>query len=253
MKKYLTKISAVVLACALFFPLGSQAFTGPYSLYVQEFEYPEVEPEATGSVNINAKVFDSAGIYVGNLYDTNSVNSGWFDSPATHWKMALPNFIDYWESNNPGMTISNIVSPYIMPTGTTTEYIRGDGTFATFPTRSQASSTRSLNSAFQVSTTRDSFVNYSVDIATSVSISGGEVGTVHLEIADDSGFTTNVQQIGRESSGSTGTFVLGLAIDQTGTASLSGFVPAGKYVRIRTADTTGTPTFTYQVGQEVLM
>lgn len=119
--------------------------------------------------------------------------------------------------------------------------------------RSFAAPTRSLNTAFQVSTTRDSLVSYSVDIATSVSLSGGATGTVFVEYADDSGFTTNVVEIGRTVNGNTGTLVVGLTLNQIGTAQITGIAPAAKYVRIRTANTTGTPTFTFRSAEEVLL
>jgi hypothetical protein len=126
-------------------------------------------------------------------------------------------------------------------------------TIPTVTSMSFATSSRSLNSAFQVSSTRASYVNYSVDIATTVSLSGGQVGTVYLEYADDSGFTTNVTEIGRFVNGQTGTLVVGLTLNQTNTAQVQGMIPAGKYVRLRTQNNTGTPTFTYRSGQEVLL
>lgn len=119
--------------------------------------------------------------------------------------------------------------------------------------RAFATPSRSLNSAFIVSTTRDAQVQYSVDIATSLSLTTGAVGTVFLEYADDSGFTTNVKEVQRFVSGNTGTLVVGLALNQIGTAAVGGIIPAGKYVRLRTANTTGSPTFTYRSAQEVLL
>lgn len=119
--------------------------------------------------------------------------------------------------------------------------------------RSFSSPSRSLNTAFQPSTTRDAQVSYSVDIATSVSLAGGAVGTVFLEYADDSGFTTNVVEVGRTVNGNTGTLVVGLTLNQTATAQLNGLVPASKYARLRTVNTTGTPTFTFRSAQEVLL
>ncbi len=116
-----------------------------------------------------------------------------------------------------------------------------------------ANPSRTLNSAFQVSATRASYVNYSVDIATSVSLAGGQVGTVFLEYANDSGFTSGVTEVGRFVNGQTGTLVVGLTLNQTNTAQVQGLIPAGKYVRLRTANTTGTPTFTFRSAQEVLM
>lgn len=119
--------------------------------------------------------------------------------------------------------------------------------------RSQSSASRSLNSAFQVSATRDAMVNYSVDIATAISLTTGQSGTVVLEIASDSGFTTNVQELGRLTNSQTGTLTLGLALNQTVTANVGGYVPPAYYVRLRTVNNTGTPTFTYRSGQELLM
>lgn len=119
--------------------------------------------------------------------------------------------------------------------------------------RTQSFPARSLNTSFQASTTRDSLVNYSVDIACTLSLTGGATGTVFLEIADNTGFTVNVQELGRAVNGNTGTLTVGLNITQNVTAGVGGYVPAGKFVRLRTANTAGTPTFNYRSGQEVLL
>ena len=136
-------------------------------------------------------------------------------------------------------------------TTTAADYIKNKPTVTSLSFTTAPS--RSLNSAFQVSTTRDSLVSYSVDISTSVSLAGGQVGTVYLEYADDSGFTTNVVEVCRFVNGNTGTLVVGLTLNQTNTAPLGGVVPANKYVRLRTQNNTGTPTFTWRSGQEVLL
>ena len=119
--------------------------------------------------------------------------------------------------------------------------------------RSQSSASRSLNSVFQISSTRDCLVNYSVDISCALSLSGGQTGTLFLEIASDAAFTLNVQEICRFANGNTGTLTLGLAITQLITGAVSGYIPPAYYTRLRTANTTGTPTFTYRSGQEVLL
>jgi len=120
-------------------------------------------------------------------------------------------------------------------------------------TRSFASPSRSVNTAFQISTTRDAAVSYTVDISTTVSLSGGAVGTVYLEYADDSGFTTNVKEVAHTTNGNTGTLVVGLALTQSASAQLGGIIPAAKYSRLRTSNTTGTPTYGTPVVQEVLL
>lgn len=123
----------------------------------------------------------------------------------------------------------------------------------TAPTRVFANPSRALNSAFQISTTRDVSVSYAVDVSATLSLSGGQQGTVTLKYADNSGFTTNVVTLISGTSGNTGTLTIGLGLTQVGTVNLSGVIPAGKFVQIVTANTTSTPTFTFRGAQEVLI
>lgn len=111
---------------------------------------------------------------------------------------------------------------------------------------------RTLNSAFQISSSRDTFVSYAVDVSSTLSLITGQAGTVVLEYADNSGMSTNVVTVNSAVNGNTGSLAIGLNLTQTVTTVVSGVIPAGKYVRIRTVNTTGTPTFTYKSGQEVL-
>lgn len=119
--------------------------------------------------------------------------------------------------------------------------------------RSFATASRTLNSAFQISSTRDTVVSYSVDIAASATLLGGQTGTVFLEYANDSGFTSGVTEVARFVNGNSVSLAIAITLTQNVTGTLTGMIPAGKYVRIRTANTTGTPTFTYRSGQEVLI
>lgn len=124
----------------------------------------------------------------------------------------------------------------------------------TIPTApSQSSATRSLNSAFQISTSRNALALYSVQCMITASIAGGQQCDVILEIASDSGFTVNVQTLSIIGTGQTYTLAIALQGIQPQTAVLSGFVPVGYYVRLRTVNVTGTPSFTYRAGQEVLL
>lgn len=115
------------------------------------------------------------------------------------------------------------------------------------------SPSRSVNTAFQISSSQDAEVSYSVDITTALTLSGGAAGTVYLEYADDSGFTTNVKEVAHFTTSNTGTLVVGITLNQQATARLGGVIPAGKYVRLRTNNTTGTPTYGTPVGEEVLV
>lgn len=94
-------------------------------------------------------------------------------------------------------------------------------------------------------------MSYTVDVTASLTLTGGATGTVILEYADNSGMSTNLTTVQSAVNGNTGALTIGLSLSQTGTASITGMIPAGKYVRIRTVNTTGTPTFTYRAAQEV--
>lgn len=119
--------------------------------------------------------------------------------------------------------------------------------------RSFTNPTRTLNSAFQVSTTRDALVSYTVDIAATLSLVTGQAGTVTLQYADNSGMSTNLVTVQSSVNGNAGTLALGLGLTQTASCSLTGMIPAGKYVRLVTANTVGTPAFTMRAAQEVLL
>lgn len=149
-------------------------------------------------------------------------------------------------TNKPTIPASQIQSDWTQTSTTSLDYIKNKPA-----ARSQSSASRTLNSCFQISSTRDVLANYSVDIAATLSLTGGMTGTVFLEIYSDSGCTTGTQELSRFVNGNTGTLTIGLNITQNATGGLTGYVPAGSYVKIRTANTAGTPTFTYRSGQEV--
>ena len=119
--------------------------------------------------------------------------------------------------------------------------------------RSQALASRSLNSAFQISATRDAVVSYSVQITVTASIGGRQNGEVVLEIASDAAFTTNVQTLAIVGNGQTLTLAIALNSVQPATSVLGGMIPAGYYTRLHTVNNTGTPSYLYRAGQEVLL
>lgn len=120
------------------------------------------------------------------------------------------------------------------------------------PSRSQASATRALNTAFQISSTRDAMASYSVQCVITASIAGGQSCDVVFEIATDAAFTTGVQTVGIVGTGQTYTLAVALQGVQPQTSQLFGYVPAGYYARLRTVSVTGAPTFLYRAGQEIL-
>ena len=132
-------------------------------------------------------------------------------------------------------------------TGTVTTDAQGRVTGGT--NRSFTNPTRSLNTSFQVSTTQDALVSYAVDISCTAALLAGQAGRVILEYANETGFTTGVTTVNQGGASAGG--VLNLAT--LNTATLTGVIPAGKFVRLRTVNTNGTPVFTYQSAQEVLL
>lgn len=121
------------------------------------------------------------------------------------------------------------------------------------PARSFSYTTRSLNTCFQVSASRDALVTYGVDIATTLSLTTGQQGTVYLETYTNSSCSAGTQEITRFVNGNTGTLTIGLALTQNVTGTLTGVIPAGSYLQLRTQNNTGTPTFTARPGQETLL
>jgi hypothetical protein len=116
-------------------------------------------------------------------------------------------------------------------------------------TRSYTYPTRALNTAFQISATREAMVSYSVDITVAALLLAGTSGRVYLEYADNSTMTTNLITVGSTANSIGGV----LNVNNLATANLAGLIPAGKFVRLRTANVSGTPTFTFQSAQEVIL
>lgn len=116
----------------------------------------------------------------------------------------------------------------------------------------QAAAVRPLNTAFQVDVDSPAFVTYSVQCTVTASISGGQNGDVILEVASDQAFTQNVQALSMAGLGQTYTLAVALQGVQPQTALVSGWVPPGYWVRIRTVNNVGVPVYSFRGGQEVV-
>lgn len=107
--------------------------------------------------------------------------------------------------------------------------------------------TKSLNTSYQLSMYRDAMVSYSVQITSTLSLSGGQSGTTNLQTSpNNSTWTTIATQINNN----TGSLTIGLNTANVQSGSLTGFVPASYYVRISTS---GSSSFAWQSGMEVLL
>lgn len=217
-----------------------------------------------------------------NISDTNTVD-------ATRYWVNTQGFLKGTDT----ISLSNrINTKFTIPTGTTGQYVRGDGSLASFPnipaqynptagtgisitgiypnqtitntspfipwvvtnnvSRSIVNVAAAAN-GFQISSSRNSEVRYSITISSTVSLSGSGTGYVVLEISPTNSSTASDWiEIGRVSSGQSGTLVIGLVLNQIGGGQICGTIPSGYYVRLRSVTIGGTPTYTYNSGQEVL-
>jgi hypothetical protein len=107
--------------------------------------------------------------------------------------------------------------------------------------------TRPLNTPFMIDSLRGTRVSYSVRSSCAVSVSGIQSGFIYLEASPTQAGTYSIINVSELSI--SGTVVVGLALTIANTQTVTGFIPAGYWVRLRTA---GTGTNTYQSGQESL-
>lgn len=120
-----------------------------------------------------------------------------------------------------------------------------------YPVRVFSNPSLAVNTARKASDVHDTLVVASVEIDANLSLSGGAKGTVSLQYADNNTFTTNLKTASIGVNGNTGTLTIGLNTTQAGGGVVMGIVPAGKFYRLFTTNTTGTPTFGTPVIQEI--
>lgn len=182
--------------------------------------------------------FYNAGNYVTEQSFSFSVSG--LDTSKDYQDAVITEILAYSTTHSYGMTVDDIIWPPVP-----------------VPVESQAS--RSLvtgtgATGFQVSTTKNSLVNYSVNIATTATIGGGADGTIVLEICSTNSATAgDWREVARFRNGQAITLALALQSVQTMTGVLTGFIPKGYYAKIRSITNTGSPTFSYVSGQEVLL
>lgn len=114
--------------------------------------------------------------------------------------------------------------------------------------------TAAAANGFQVSATRDAEVKYNTTIVSTATITGASQGTVVLEVAaTNSATAADWKEVGRFTNGQAITLAIALQSVQTLAGQLSARIPAGYYARLRSISTSGTPTFTFNSGEEVLL
>lgn len=119
------------------------------------------------------------------------------------------------------------------------------------PGRSIVTTAAAAN-GWQISATKEAEVSYSATIGTSISLSGNSSGYIVLEIASTNSSTaSDWTEISRITSGQSGGVVVGITLNQVGGGPMVGVVPPGYYVRQRSVNVAGTPSFTTAGQQEV--
>lgn len=113
-----------------------------------------------------------------------------------------------------------------------------------------ASGARNFNQAYQLSSTRPSYVSVSPQVSCNLSLTTGQAGTAILEISANG--TTGWIYIGQISGSNTGALTIGLNTTQVTGAPITADLPIGYYWRLRTSNTTGTPTYTFLGGCEIV-
>lgn len=81
----------------------------------------------------------------------------------------------------------------------------------------------------------------------------GPRGSVYLRHYSNNACSTDQQTVISGSSGLPSVLAVAVGLQNLGTPSLPGMIPAGRWVRLETVNDIGTPTFNSRPGQEVLL
>lgn len=144
-------------------------------------------------------------------------------------------------TGKPTIPAAQIQSDWAQTNTSALDYIKNK------PERSYTNPARSLNTAFQVSTTQDMYVSYSVLVTSVAALLVGSRGRVTLQYADNAAMTTNLVDIMSVDAG----VGSGLVVTNYLPVVLSGIIPRGKYARLVSTNIIGSPTYAVQSTQEV--
>lgn len=130
--------------------------------------------------------------------------------------------------------------------GTPTLMLSNSGGTWILPAKTSYTVVRSLNSSFTISLTQDFRVDYSVYCQVTSALGATNTADAFLELSTTSGGTYTTIASG-------GVMGAGVISSSGGANILSGFIPAGYWVRVRTAaagGNSGSAVFTYRYGRE---
>lgn len=160
--------------------------------------------------------------------------------------------------------VAALAAKFTIPTGTIAQVVLGNGTvgavpglpaawvFNTSPGRSIVTGTGAVG--FQPSSTRIASVSYSVTVSTTATIGTPANGYIVLEEAATNSATPSAWfPVGAQCGNSQNITLAALLSSAQGTTcQLAADVPIGYFVKIRSVTVSGSPTYTYNNGQEVL-
>jgi len=106
---------------------------------------------------------------------------------------------------------------------------------------------------FQLSATRDADVSYSFTQDSSSTLTGGAAGYIVLEAAPTNSPVASLWvEKSKTRGGQANGLIVGLSLLQQDGGPVHYKVPAGYYIRLRSVNTTGTPTWTFSSGWEAV-
>lgn len=251
--KLFKKAGALTLALALIVGIGfqhAQASTTHFD--VEQIFHPD-------SSHYSVYFIPNVSGVLGSEQGVNFSSSG--ITTEQQLRTAENNAIVAWANSDggfSGVTASDIFqySPALATVATTGSYadltnLPAVPSINNTPSHSIVTTAASAN-GFQISSTRNTSVFYSVNIATTATIGGSADGYVVLEVAaTNSSTASDWKEISRFRNGQSISLAVALQSVQNIGGELMGVVPVGYYVRLRSVNSNGTPTFTYVSGQEV--
>ncbi len=213
-----------------------------------------------GKMNKSDTTIYARKTYVSSLYQLKgsyliTTGNGSGLTGLTKSQVGLSNVDNTSDVNKPVSTAQaiSIATKLTIPVGTTAQYLRGDGTLATFPTITSPTYnyvSRAINStSYTPSSTQSYRVYYTIEIACTASIGSSSVGEVVLQYFDGSIWQNSTAQIKNSNTVTLAIALNSVTIQRT---TISDEFPANTQLRLNTVTNTGSTTISYIKGKEVL-
>lgn len=172
----------------------------------------------------------------------------------TDWNQGDSLAFDYIK-NKPAASVPQVQADWSEGSTTLSDFVKNKPSAPAFSTSTRSITTSTGSSGFLVSSSRLAFVSYSISISTTATIGSSGAGYVVLEVSPtNSSSPSSWYSIGSQCrNDQTVSLAIVLQSTQTVGCSLSGFIPVGYYVKLRSVTVGGSPTFSFVAGSEVLL